>query len=63
MGTMTRNWYTTLIGAFAGISYYLGNSGATMPTNKNEWINLLIGAAIAGLGYAAKDATTGSAPR
>jgi hypothetical protein len=61
--TMGSNWWTTLIGIGGGIFYYLGNSGVTQPTNKQEWINLGVGVAMAALGYAAKDATTGSAPK
>ena len=60
--TMGKNWWTTLIGIGGGIFYYLSQSGTTMPTSKQEWINLGIGAALAGLGFTAKDATTGSGP-
>ena len=60
--TMLTNWWTTAIGFITGVAYYLGNSGATMPTNKQEWINLLIGALLAGLGLVAKSATVGSKP-
>ena len=61
--TMFKNWWTTLIGFLGGFIYYLGQNGATMPTTKQEWINLLVAAAIAGLGLASKDATTGSKPQ
>jgi len=60
--TMLTNWWTTVIGFITGVAYYLGNSGTTMPTNKQEWINLLIGLLLAGLGFVSKSATTGSKP-
>lgn len=63
LSAMMGNWWTTLIGFIGGVAYYLGQSGATMPSTKAEWINLLIGALLAGLGLASKDATTGSKPK
>jgi hypothetical protein len=61
--TMTTNWWTTLIGAVGAILVYVQENGAAMPQTKEGWKALLIGAAIAGLGFVAKSATTGSTPQ
>lgn len=61
--TMMKNWWTSLLGFAAGFVYYLQQNGATVPTTKAEWINVLVAALIAGLGFASKDAITGSKPQ
>jgi len=63
MGTALKNRWTTIIGVLLGIVTYLSLAGPTMPSTKQEWISLLVGALLAGLGIAAKDASTGSAPK
>ena len=60
---MIGNGWTTALGFAAGVIYYLQSAGATMPQTRGDWINLLLGAIMAGLGLTAKDATTGSAPK
>jgi len=62
MGTMVRNWWTTIFGVLLGIVTYLGQQGANLPSDWNGWLALLISALLAGLGLAAKDASTGSKP-
>ena len=63
MGIMIRNYWTTIIGTLAGIVTYLSQAGAKIPETRAEWVALLIGALLTGLGVASKDATTGSAPK
>jgi len=60
--TMLGNMWTTILGVLAGAFYYLKTNGATMPTTKAEWMNLLFAALLAGLGLTSKDASTGSTP-
>lgn len=60
--TMVANSWTTVIGVCLGVVSYVAQSGATMPTSRKDWLNLLVGALLAGLGVVAKDATTGSKP-
>ncbi len=60
--TMLTNWWTTLVGFVTGVAYYLANSGAVMPRTKQEWINFVVGALLAGFGLVAKSATVGSKP-
>jgi len=60
--TMLANSWTTIIGVLLGMVTYISQSGATLPTTKADWLHLLIGALMAGLGIVAKDATTGSRP-
>ncbi len=66
MGTwksMLWNVKTTLLGFLGGASYYVFQSGVKIPTNKEEWKAFVVGLFVAGLGLAAKDATTGSKPQ
>ncbi len=63
MGVMLKNVWTTTAGFAGGVLYYANSVGGVFPKSKGEWINFGIAAAMAGLGYAAKDATTGSAPK
>jgi len=60
--TMLKNGWTTILGFVSGFVYYLTTNGATMPSTKQEWLNLLMAATLAGLGVVAKSATTGSKP-
>lgn len=62
MSAMFGNIWTTVIGVLLGAITYISQSGAVMPTTKADWGHLLMGALFAGLGIAAKDATTGSKP-
>jgi len=63
MNTAIRNWWTTGIGIALGVVTYLSQAGPTLPRTRAEWAALVLGALMAGLGVAAKDATTGSVPR
>jgi len=63
MTAMFGNMWTTAIGIALGMVTYIAQSGVVMPTTKKDWMSLLLGALLAGLGIAAKDATTGSTPR
>ena len=63
MGVMFRNSWTTVLGFLAGFINYMATSGATMPTTKQDWLNLLLSAVLAGAGIVAKDARTGSQPK
>ena len=63
MAVMLKNSWTTILGFLAGFINYMATSGATMPTTKQDWLNLLFSAAIAGVGIVAKDAKTGSQPK
>lgn len=60
---MLKNGWTTFLGFLSGFVYYLSTNGATFPTNKQEWVNLLMAATLAGLGFVAKSATVGSQPK
>ena len=60
--TMLTNYWTTITGFLGGVAYYLANTGATAPATKQDWMNLIVGALLAGLGLTAKSATTGSKP-
>jgi hypothetical protein len=62
MSTMARNWWTTVLGFITGVVMYLNTSGVKLPSTKQEWGNFVLAALVAGLGYVAKDATTGSRP-
>lgn len=62
LAIMAGNWWTTLLGAAAGIAYYVKDTGARMPSTKQEWWTFGFGALLAATGLAAKDATTGSRP-
>lgn len=63
MGTALRNRWTTIIGILLGVATYLSTAGLKMPATKSEWIALGVGALMAALGVASKDAVTGSAPK
>lgn len=60
--TMATNWWTTLVGVLGGAAVYISENGATMPQNSAGWKALILGAALAGLGFVSKSATTGSKP-
>ena len=62
MSAMFGNAWTTVIGIMLGMVTYISQSGATLPSTKADWMHLLWGALLAGLGVASKDATTGSKP-
>ena len=61
--TMLKNGWTTILGFLSGFIYYLTTNGATFPATKQEWLNLLMAAALAGLGVVAKSANVGSKPQ
>lgn len=62
MSAMFGNMWTTVIGIALGMVTYISQSGPVMPTTKADWMHLLVGALLAGLGITAKDAVTGSKP-
>jgi hypothetical protein len=62
LSAMLKNGWTTTIGILLGALTYLSQSGVAMPSTKKDWANLMLAALMAGLGIAAKDATTGSKP-
>ena len=62
MNTALRNWWTTGIGVTLGVVTYLSQAGATLPRTKAEWSALVLGALMAGLGVAAKDAGSDTKP-
>lgn len=62
MHTMMTNWWTTLLGALLGVLTYASQVGAKLPETKQEWWGFGVGAGLAALGFASKDATTGSRP-
>lgn len=53
------NWQTTLAGFIAAVLFYLNQAGANLPTTKQEWMTLLVAAAIQWLGVVAKSANVG----
>jgi len=57
-----KNYATTLFGFAAGAGTYLLSVGPKLPTTNVEWAQFGVSAFLAGLGYVAKDATTGSGP-
>lgn len=59
---MLDNMWTTAVGAVLAVAYYLKTNGATVPSTKQEWLNLAVAALLGALGLASKDATTGSKP-
>lgn len=56
------NWKTTVVGFVAGIALYVVANGVKLPSNAQEWWTFAFAALVAGLGFVAKDATTGSRP-
>ena len=62
MGTMCKNWWTTIIGAALGIFTYASQIGAKLPETKQEWWSFGVGAGLAALGIVSKDAVAGSRP-
>jgi len=62
MKTMFGNLWTTVLGIVTGMLSYTTTTGAKIPGNKQEWLNLVFSAFLAAIGIAAKDATTGSKP-
>ena len=56
------NWQTTVIGFIAALMLYLQQNGGKLPTTWPEWQVALLAAAVAALGFASKDAATGSLP-
>lgn len=63
MGTMIRNWWSTIFGVLLGTITYLSQQGANLPSDGKGWTTLLISALLAGLGIVSKDALTGSKPK
>lgn len=59
---MLANYKTTALGFAVGVLFYLEGVGPKAPASTWEWMHLVVCALLAGLGYAAKDATTGSKP-
>lgn len=57
-----RNWRTTLWGFLGGIAAYITLVGDKIPQTGREWAAFAFACAIAGIGAAAKDGQTGSAP-
>ena len=57
---ITGNWQTTVAGAVVAVVNYLTNTGFQFPSDKQGWGNFLVSIAMAALGAAAKDSTTGS---
>jgi len=60
---MLKNSGTSIFGFLTGVALYITNVGPKIPTNEQEWMNLLAAIFLAGMGVAAKDATTGSKPK
>jgi hypothetical protein len=60
---MFGNYKTTLGGFALGVLYYLSQLGPTLPKDNAGWLHLVVAAVMAGVGLAAKDATTGSKPQ
>lgn len=61
--TRLKNYATTVFGFAAGAGTYFLSVGPKLPATNEEWARFAVGAFIAGLGYVAKDATTGSGPK
>jgi hypothetical protein len=59
---MIQNYWTTITGFASGFLFYVASNGANFPSNKQEWLNFLVAASLAGLGLTAKSATVGSKP-
>ena len=62
LSVMFANKLTTIIGIVAAFVSYLASQGTNLPTDRAGWGALLVAAALAALGIASKDATTGSVP-
>ena len=60
---MAKNKKTTIMGFLTGMALYVSTVGPKFPTNEQEWMGFLAAIFLAGVGYAAKDATTGSKPK
>lgn len=56
------NWRTTVLGGAAGSGLYIGLQGFALPTDRNGWIQLVVGLIFGLFGYHCKDAATGSKP-
>ena len=63
MGTMMRNWWTTIFGILAAVGQYSVQVGTKAPETKADWISVVSALVLAALGFVAKDASTGSAPK
>lgn len=63
VGKLLGNWQTTVLGIVGGVLIYLSQLGVNFPMTGQEWVAALAAAFIAAMGLAAKDATTGSAPK
>ena len=57
-----KNWQTTAWGFIGGLATYITTVGVKIPETRQEWGAFVLGAVVAGLGAAAKDGATGSAP-
>ena len=62
MGKQMMNWHTTVLGLALGAFYYIQQCGCSFPTTWAETKVFLVSMSFAALGFAAKDARTGSAP-
>ena len=62
MGTMLRNWWTTIFGILAGLGQYATQVGGKAPETKADWLSVISAFILAALGYVSKDASTGSKP-
>jgi hypothetical protein len=60
---MLTNYWTTIFGFLAGMVYYLSQQGASLPTDRRGWWDLIVATVLAGIGAVSKDATTGSKPK